>query len=91
MSDKDIVCIHARMDSQRRVQALPTPHPHRTTANPLCPLIFYFYLHQLEVPDGEIAMSLSTYWLVVPTVGLCVTVPLWLWLRLTRPKHKTGE
>jgi hypothetical protein len=37
-------------------------------------------------------MSLQTYWTVVPIVGLCITVPLWLVLRLTRPerRHKPG-
>jgi hypothetical protein len=33
-------------------------------------------------------MSLETYWTVVPVVGLCITVPVWLWLRLTRPHKK---
>jgi hypothetical protein len=33
-------------------------------------------------------MSVQTYWTVVPIVTLCITVPLWLWLRLTRLKNK---
>jgi hypothetical protein len=37
-------------------------------------------------------MSIETYWTVVPIVGLCIMVPLWLYLRLTRPhKPKAGE
>jgi hypothetical protein len=33
-------------------------------------------------------MSLQTYWLVVPLVGIGPTVPVWVWLlfRETRPK-----
>jgi hypothetical protein len=27
-------------------------------------------------------MSLETYWLVVPLVGIALTVPLWVWLLL---------
>jgi hypothetical protein len=33
-------------------------------------------------------VSIETYWTVVPIVGLCITIPVWAWLRLTRPKHK---
>ena len=33
-------------------------------------------------------MSLDTYWLVVPSVGLCITIPVWLGLRLTRPGRR---
>jgi hypothetical protein len=36
-------------------------------------------------------MSLETYWLVVPIIGLCITVPIWLWLRLTRPERQDAD
>jgi hypothetical protein len=36
-------------------------------------------------------MSLETYWLVVPIIGLCITVPVWLWLRLTRPASRHAD
>jgi hypothetical protein len=29
-------------------------------------------------------------WTIVPVIGLCITVPAWLWLRLTRP-HKATD
>jgi hypothetical protein len=32
-------------------------------------------------------MTTETYWTVVPIVGLCIVVPLWAWLRFTRPNH----
>jgi hypothetical protein len=32
-------------------------------------------------------MSLQTYWLVVPIVRPCITIPRWPFLRLTRNKH----
>ena len=25
-------------------------------------------------------MTLQTYWTVVPIIGLCITVPQWLWI-----------
>jgi hypothetical protein len=34
-------------------------------------------------------MSIETYWTVVPIAGLCIIAPLWLWPRLTRPKHRS--
>ena len=37
-------------------------------------------------------MSVDTYWTVVPLVGTAFFGAIWLWLRLTRPKHpKPGE
>jgi hypothetical protein len=37
-------------------------------------------------------MSLETYWLVVPLVGIALTIPAWAWLFFTRDRHpKAGE
>jgi hypothetical protein len=36
-------------------------------------------------------MSLQTYWTIVPVIGLCITVPLWVWLRLTRPDRRKPD
>ena len=36
------------------------------------------------------AVSLETCWTVVPVGGLCITVPVWLWLRLTLP-HRSPQ
>lgn len=39
-------------------------------------------------------MSLQTYWLVVPLIGIGLTVPLWAWLWLTPSRdkqHKPAE
>jgi hypothetical protein len=36
-------------------------------------------------------MSLETYWLVVPVVGIGLTLPVWTWLWLTRPKRKASN
>jgi hypothetical protein len=30
-------------------------------------------------------MSLQNYWLVVPLVGIGLTLPLWAWLLFSRP------
>jgi hypothetical protein len=41
---------------------------------------------------GRVALNIETYWTIVPLVGLCITIPVWLWLRLTRPrKPRPGE
>jgi len=34
------------------------------------------------------AFVIETYWTVVLIVGLCVVIPLWLWLRLVRPDKR---
>jgi hypothetical protein len=37
-------------------------------------------------------VSLETYLLVVPLVGLAITVPIWAYLFITRPRRpKAGE
>lgn len=32
-------------------------------------------------------MSLQTYWLVVPLVGIALTLPVWAWLLWTRRRE----
>jgi hypothetical protein len=33
-------------------------------------------------------VSLETYWLAVPLIGIALTVPIWAWLWLTRPRDR---
>lgn len=34
-------------------------------------------------------MSFETYWLVVPLVGIALTVPVWVWL-LSHPRKRSA-
>jgi hypothetical protein len=34
-------------------------------------------------------MSFETYWLVVPLIGIALTIPAWIWLIWTRPRKPT--
>jgi hypothetical protein len=37
-------------------------------------------------------MSLQTYWLVVPIIGIGLTVPVWIWLLAVRHRdHPKAE
>jgi hypothetical protein len=33
-------------------------------------------------------MDFATYWLVVPAVGIALTLPVWVWLLLSRHHGK---
>jgi hypothetical protein len=41
---------------------------------------------QAERKDAT--MSVETYWLTVPLVGLAITLPVTAWLWITRPQRK---
>jgi len=36
-------------------------------------------------------MSVETYWLVVPLVGIALTVPFWVWFYATRHRQPHQE